>query len=113
VSSASPATTLYRRSQMKSPRVWLDAGTDAAAAQQYAATVYDALSHAAYLSAPRIPGRVEYLAALDAAVRAAVKGEKPPADALAAAAAQWRTITEKLGTDAQRKAYRLSLGLEP
>lgn len=113
VSSASPATTLYRRSQIKSPRPWLEARTDAAAAQQYAASVYDALGRQAYLLAPRIPGRAEYLASLDAAVRAAAKGEKAPADALAEAADAWRRITEKLGADSQRKAYRLSLGLEP
>lgn len=113
VSAASPATTLYRRSQIKSPRPWLDPRTDAAAAQQYATTVYDALSHQAYLLAPRIPGHTDYMHALDAAVRAAASGDKSPADALTAAAAQWRKITDEHGTDAQRKAYRLSLGLEP
>jgi multiple sugar transport system substrate-binding protein len=113
VSSASPATTLYRRSQIKAPQPWLDPLTGAAAAQQYATSVHDALGRPAYLFALRIPGRAQYLAALDAALRQAVQGEKTPADALGEAAAQWRRITESLGIDAQRKAYRLSLGLEP
>lgn len=113
VSSASPATTLYRRSQIKAPRPWLDPLTDTEAAEQYATSLYEALSHPTYLFALRIPGRSQYLAALDAAVRRAVAGEKSPPDALAEAAAQWRRITEMLGVDAQRKAYRLSMGLEP
>jgi multiple sugar transport system substrate-binding protein len=113
VSSASPATTLYRRSQLKDPRPWLDPRTEVEAGLQYATTVNDALGHATYLAALRIPGRQEYWAALDSAVRAAVRGEKTTADALTAAAAEWRTITEKLGVDSQRKAYRQSLGLEP
>jgi hypothetical protein len=71
------------------------------------------LSHSSYLFALRIPGRARYLAALDAAVRQTVAGEKSAADALAEAATEWRRITGELGVDAQRKAYRLSLGLEP
>jgi multiple sugar transport system substrate-binding protein len=113
VSSASPATTLYRRSQIKAPQPWLDPLTDTQAAEQYATSVYDALSHSSYLFALRIPGRERYLSALDSAVRQTVSGEKSAADALAQVAAEWRRITDELGVDAQRKAYRLSLGLEP
>ncbi|MEX0677599.1 MAG: extracellular solute-binding protein [Pirellulales bacterium] len=113
VSSASPATTLYRRSQIKTPQPWLDPLTDPQAAEQYATSVFDALGHSSYLFALRIPGRTQYLAALDTAVRESVAGQKSPAAALAEAAAQWRRITETLGVDTQRKAYRLSLGLEP
>jgi multiple sugar transport system substrate-binding protein len=113
VSTASPATTLYRRSQMRDPRPWVDPKTEAAAAEQYAAITHTALSRQDYLGAPRIPGAPQYMAALDAAVREAVRGDKSPAEALAAAAAEWKRITEELGVDAQRKAYRLSLGLEP
>jgi multiple sugar transport system substrate-binding protein len=113
VSSASGATTLYRRSQLPAPRPWLDPQTDRQAASQYAETVRDALSRQAYLFALRIPGEEQYLAALDAAVHAAVRGEKSPADALSAAATQWSKITAELGLDAQRSAYRSSVGLEP
>jgi multiple sugar transport system substrate-binding protein len=113
VSSASPATTIYRHSQIKAPQPWLDPLTDTLAAEQYATSVHDALSHSSYLFGLRIPGRARYLAALDAAVRQTVAGEKSAADALAEAATEWRRITGELGVDAQRKAYRLSLGLEP
>lgn len=113
VSSASRATTLYRRSQLRAPRPWLDPQTDQQAASQYAETVRDALSRQAYLFALRIPGEEKYLAALDAAVHAAVRGEKSPTDALSAAAGEWSKITAELGLDAQRNAYRSSVGLEP
>ena len=111
VCSASSATTLYRRSQVRQPQPWLDRGTDAAAAQAYATGVHDALNRQQYLCAPRIPGESRYMAALDEAVRRAVRDEASPADALTEAADQWKQITEALGTEGQRKAYRQSLGL--
>jgi multiple sugar transport system substrate-binding protein len=113
VSGASPATTLYRRSQTRTPRPWVDPLTDTQAAQQYANCVRDALSRQAYLFALRIAGQEKYLAALDAAVEQSASGRKTPAEALHEAAAQWRTITATQGLEAQRKAYRKGLGLEP
>ena len=111
VASASPATTLYRRSQIRQPLAWVDRGTDAEAALAYASGVHDALDRQQYLTAPRIPGEAQYMAALDRAVREAVRGEKSAADALAEAAAEWRKITQALGQESQRTAYRQSLGL--
>ncbi len=111
VSSASPATTLYRRSQIRNPQPWLDPGTDAAAAQAYATSVHDALNRQQYLLAPRIPGEAQYMEALDAAVHATLRQEKSAADALNEAAQKWQAITESLGIDAQKSAYRSSLGL--
>ncbi len=113
VSSASAATTLYRRSQMRAPRPWLDPQTDQQAAAQYATAIRDGFSRQAYLFALRIPGEEKYLAALDAAVHQAVRGEKSAADALSTAAGEWSQITAELGLDAQRAAYRASVGLEP
>jgi hypothetical protein len=56
--------------------------------------------------------RPEYLPALDDAVAAAVGGKKKPKDAPTDAAAKWQRITERLGVEQQRSAYRHSLGLE-
>jgi ABC-type glycerol-3-phosphate transport system substrate-binding protein len=111
VSSASPATTLYRRSQMRTPQPWLDPNTDTTAAQAYAAVVQQSLGRQQYLIAPRIPGEAEYMAALDVATRDAVRGYKLPADALAIAVEKWRDVTKKYGVEAQKSAYRRSLGL--
>ncbi len=112
VASASEATTLYRRSQIRDPQPWVDTGTDAAAASSYAATVQAALGRQQYLSVPRIPGEAEYMAALDVAVHQVLKLEKSPREALSAAAASWREITDRRGRDHQKAAYRASLGFE-
>jgi multiple sugar transport system substrate-binding protein len=61
----------------------------------------------------RIPGATEYLAALDAATRAAAKGQIEPAEALAQTARQWADITSHRGTESQIGAYCRNLGLEP
>jgi hypothetical protein len=60
----------------------------------------------------RIPGAVEYHAALDAAVRAAVRGDVSINEALADASRQCEEITEARGREQQRLAYLHSLGLE-
>jgi multiple sugar transport system substrate-binding protein len=91
----------------------LDAGTDAETARQYALSVRDALSHEAHLIAPRIPCADRYMAVLDAAVAEAVSGASTAEAALSKAAAEWIKITDELGRDKQRAAYRKSLGLDP
>lgn len=111
VSSKSTDTTLYRRSQVRTPQPWLDPNTDSEAAQAYSAGVQLALSRQQYLIAPRIPGEAEYMAALDVATRDAVRGYKLPADALSIAVEKWRDVTKKFGVDAQKAAYQRSLGL--
>ena len=112
-SSRSPATTLFRRSQMKSPQMWVEPGVSPAVARQYAGTTEKTFGRQQWLFALRIPGRAEYLAALDEAVHQAVRGEQSPANALRETAARWRKITNRLGLDRQLQAYRRSLELEP
>lgn len=111
VSSASAATTLYRRSQTAEPAPWLDSGTSAEAAKQYTEQLAAALSRTQYLAAPRLPGEAEYMAALDAAVRSCLREEATPSDALKKAADEWKAITQRWGVDQQRAAYRASLGI--
>jgi hypothetical protein len=81
------------------------------ASGEYARTVQRTLSREQCLFALRIPGRADYLKALDDAVQQAVRGQKSPREALALVAARWREITKSLGIEAQRAAYRHSLGL--
>ncbi len=111
VSTASPATTLFRESHLAGAEAWVERPLDASAATAYAGVVEQALSRARGLTALRLPGRAEYLAALDAAVEASVRGEKSPQESLDEAAAAWREITQKHGLDAQKTAYWQSLGL--
>jgi multiple sugar transport system substrate-binding protein len=111
VSAASSATTLFRRSHLGTPGDWVERPVGAAAAAEYAAATELALHSQQSVVALYLPGRAEYLQALDEAVQAAVRGQRSPADALAKAADKWREITKRLGHDRQKTAYLHSLGL--
>ena len=111
VFAASPATTLFRRAQVLSPKAWVEGNVSATAAKQYAEQTAETLARRQFLAALRIPGRADYLAALDEAVQAAVRGTKKPAEALKTAAEKWREINKRLGVQRQRAAYMHSLGL--
>ncbi len=110
--SISPATTLYRTSQLSAPQMWTEQPMPLGTSVDYGALTHATLSGELWLMAPRIPGRAEYLAALDAAVHRAVAGEQPPTEALTQAADEWRKITESHGTEAQKQAYLHSWGLD-
>ncbi|MEN6450770.1 MAG: extracellular solute-binding protein [Thermoguttaceae bacterium] len=112
VSAASPATTLFRQSNMRSPMAWVEKPVGPTAAVKYADATEAAFRHEQWVGALRMPGRTEYLAALDEAVASAVRGEKSPLEALLDADAKWRKITDRLGLERQKAAYRHSLGLE-
>jgi ABC-type glycerol-3-phosphate transport system substrate-binding protein len=110
-STASPVTTLFRHSHLSAPGPWVEKPVPAPLADQYAMMTEATLRREQWLGALRLPGRAEYLAALDEAVRSAVRGEKPPVEALLQAETQWKKITERLGVERQRAAYLHSLGL--
>ena len=111
VFAASPATTLFRRAQVASPNAWVERAVSATAAKQYAEQTAGTLSRGQFLASLRIPGRADYLAALDDAVQAAVRGKQTPAEALKAAAEKWREINSRMGLQQQKAAYLHSLGL--
>jgi multiple sugar transport system substrate-binding protein len=108
---ASTATTLFRKSQVDAPQLWTEKTVSPAAAAQYAESTSTTLNREIWLDL-RLPGREEYLAALDEAVQSALEGKATPADALANAAEKWRQITEKFGLEQQKIAYLHSLGLD-
>lgn len=110
VSPRSPATTLYRSSQMPAAKTWVGESFSAEAAAAYAELVQQSLRQTLTVDSIRLPGRVRYLEALDQAVYAALQGDRPPAECLAEAADQWRKITDELGMEDQRRAYWRSLG---
>jgi multiple sugar transport system substrate-binding protein len=104
----SRATTLFRNSQIASSARWTG-GLASEASRQYADVVAQTLSLPRAFPGLTLPGRADYLAALDEAVADAIGG-RPAAEALAEAAKKWSAINEKLGPDAQRKANGRSLG---
>lgn len=59
----------------------------------------------------RIPGAERYMQVLDLHIRAAVAGERTPADALQAVHEGWEKITEQLGRKAQANAWRMAQGM--
>jgi multiple sugar transport system substrate-binding protein len=111
VCPVSAATTLFRKSNLEKPQLWTEKELAPSAAAQYAETTSATLNRETWLDL-RLPGREEYLAALDEAVQAAVEGKSTPADSLTQAAEKWRKITEKLGKERQKLAYLHSLGLD-
>lgn len=81
-------------------------------AAEFTAALEGAFDRTQWLDALRIPGRERYLAALDRAVRRCRREGITATAALAEASATWREITAELGIDAQRQAYRRSIGLK-
>jgi hypothetical protein len=59
----------------------------------------------------RIDGSGAFHQSLDTEAAAALLGEKPPGDALAAVAESWRNLCNERGKDRLRRQYRYSLGL--
>lgn len=112
VCAVSESTTLFRRSHIEHPGSWVEKPVSASAAARYAAVTEATLQHQQWLSALRIPGRSEYISALDTAVRSAVRGEQSSSEALQQASEQWQEITRRLGARRQRSAYLHSLGAE-
>jgi ABC-type glycerol-3-phosphate transport system substrate-binding protein len=108
VAPHSSSTTLFRQSQLANSRRWTG-GLPAEASRQYAETLAQTLSLARSFPGLTLPGRDQYLAALDKAVLQALDG-KPAGEVLAEAAKQWGQITAELDVDKQRRANARSLG---
>ncbi len=112
ISPYSPATTVFRQSQLAGVGNWLGRDVDAATARQYAEVVEQSHRRALWLSL-RIPGRTRYLEVLDQAIQRVIRGEVAPAEALSQAAGVWDEMTAEMGVDRQRVAYWRSQGMEP
>lgn len=108
-----PDATLVRRSQQTRPGLWTEKPVPLAVAAEYTGMTRLAMTRQQYLSALRMPGRAEYLAALDRAVASVLANKSDAGAALRQAATEWEAITERLGRARQRSAYLRDLGLEP
>lgn len=113
IGSASSHTTLFRESQLGQEIAWVDQALEGAPARQYGEVVQAAQNRAAWLDAIRIPGRDQYIAALDRAVSSVLAAEATPGEALETASADWDRITDSIGREFQQQGYMRSLGLEP
>jgi multiple sugar transport system substrate-binding protein len=59
-----------------------------------------------------VPGAAEYNLALEIAIQQTLTGQLTPQEALDGVAEQWKQITDRLGVDSQKEAYRLTIGLQ-
>ncbi len=106
-------TTMYRKSQLRYPQQWVEKAMSLDSALLYQDVAEKAFTRQDWLFALRIPGRSEYLAVLDEAVRQAVSADKPPKQILRDTAKRWNEITDRNGKQRQLSVYRKSLGLTP
>jgi ABC-type glycerol-3-phosphate transport system substrate-binding protein len=111
IASQSKATVPFRASHYRGQASWRATGyeADLPAYGELVSTMQDSPRR---LLAPRIPGAADYLAALDAAVQATVRGEKTAEQSLTEAADAWKKISVERGTASQQRAMRRSLGLD-
>ena len=110
IASHSATTVPFRTSHFQNANTW-QPPTPVALLAQYGELITTTQENPRRLVSPRIPGSMQYLAALDQAVASAVSQEKSAADALTSAAEEWNKITETLGRSKQQRALRRSLGL--
>lgn len=113
ISPASSHTTLFRESQLGQASAWVNQEIEGSPARQYGEVVQSAQNRNAWIDAIRIPGRTEYIAALDRAVDSVLAAEATSSEALKTAAAEWNRITDSIGRESQQHAYMRSLGLDP
>jgi hypothetical protein len=111
ISPSSPDTTLFRISQEPDAARWLGSIGEQGKSE-YVAALRQSRERPQHLQGICLPGRREYLSALDQAVLEALHGKKTPEDALSTAAAAWDKITARRGLEAQRTALERSLGLK-
>lgn len=92
-------------------KFWTDHGFAPAEAAEYTAAIRTSVTDPNAVLDLRIPGFPEYKDALELAISEALSGQSTEQAALDKAAKTWDEITDRLGRDSQKAAYRASLGL--
>jgi multiple sugar transport system substrate-binding protein len=110
IGASNPNTTLFNRTQLGNPALWLGEGLSSEATAGYAKVAEAAFSRSVWMPVVRLPGVDAYHAALDAAVVQALADPDKAGEALAAAATRWEEITKEHDVSKQRRAYQRSLG---
>ena len=110
LSSRSSHTAPFRLSHESSSRVWCHPALSDDVAREYVRLTKEALNRSTAIQFPRLPGQHRYMRALDEAVREIASGQ-PPQKVLQQTSESWKSISSELGVDAQKAAYRRSLGI--
>lgn len=101
----------YRYSHFENRDRWLNLFTPREA-DMYLETQLASLNAPNVALDMRIPGYFAYTQALEVQLTRALNFEIPPQEALDNVARDWDALTERLGRDQQRAAYRASMGLD-
>lgn len=101
----------YRLSHLIDSAAWVSGGWPAGSAPSYLSAMRESLNQPNVVAILRIDGSDVFHQSLNIEASAVLRGEKSPADALAALAESWRIICEERGKDRLRRQYRYSLGM--
>ncbi len=102
----------YRTSQFTERETWVSAGMSAEASSKYLGAISVSLRSANIVLDLRIPQNQRYQeVVLDSALDAFLSGTMTRAQTMQYIYDEWEKITEEVGRQAQREAYRASLGL--
>lgn len=102
---------VFRSSHTSNLVPWADSRIDAEARTSYSNAVIELQTSNLFLFSPRIPGSAQYMNSLNQGVARVLNEGADPSQSLKAVADEWRNITEKLGVNEQKEAYRKSLGI--
>jgi ABC-type glycerol-3-phosphate transport system substrate-binding protein len=109
--AGSPHSGPFRASHLGNSTLWSGNGISQEAAAQYSDIIREINEQSVVFMFPRIPGQVEYLEILNAAVADCLAGKIEPEAALKTVAEQWKQITEKYGATPQRANLRRGEGI--
>jgi multiple sugar transport system substrate-binding protein len=102
----------YRISQFKTIDPWVKAGMSPDAANNYLSAIGVSLNSPNMVLDLRIPHNQQYqLEVLDAVLADFLAGKLTTEEAMREVEKRWEQITNKVGRESQRAAYRASLGL--
>ncbi len=101
----------FRASHLGDPARWTGTQISDQASQQFADAIRQSDDQDVVFMFPRIPGREQYLRALDQSVRECLQGKLDPEEALQRVATEWESITEQQGRSQQLSELRKDAAL--
>lgn len=102
----------YRISQFENIDLWVQAGMSEAAARNYLGAIKDSLNSPNMVLDLRIPGAQRYQGVvLDTVLSRYLAGELTTKQAMEELTKGWNEITDELGREKQKQAYRASLSI--
>ena len=103
----------YRISQFENPDPWIKAGMSPETANSYLGAIGVSLNSSNMVLDLKIPHNQQYIEVLDAIRADFLVNKITKEQAMQQIEKQWEQITNKVGRESQRTAYRASLGLTP